>query len=137
MGTQSEVLRSYKWLNQQCYWPSMCKMVQEYIHLWNLLTSQIRNSSPIGLIQPLPIPCQVWDDITIDFIKGLPISNGKDTILVVVDFLSKLAHFLTLLHPYTIKVVVKEFMEWVVKLHGKPRSSIRDQDPIFISYFWN
>ena len=92
--------------------------------------------APTGLLQPLPISCQVWDDITLDFIEGLPISQGKDTIMVVVDRLSKSAHFLTLSHPLTTKTVAEKFVEGVFKLHRMPNSIISDQDPIFISNFW-
>jgi len=72
-----------------------------------------------------------------DFIEGLPPSNCKSTIFVVVDRLSKSAHFLALLHPYTAKMVAEKFVEGIVKLHGMPKSIISDRDPIFISHFWH
>ena len=71
-----------------------------------------------------------------DFIEGLPPSNGKSTIFMVVDCLSKSTHFLALSHPYTAKMVAKKFVEGIVKLHGLPKSIISDRDPIFISHFW-
>lgn len=89
-----------------------------------------------GLLQPLPIPCQVWDDITLDFIEWLPTSHGKDTILVVVDRLSKYAHFLTLTNPFTAKGVVEKFVEGIIKLQGLPKSIISDLDLVFIGKFW-
>jgi len=71
-----------------------------------------------------------------DFIDGLPPSAGKTTILVVVDRLSKSAHFLALAHPYTAKMVAEIFITGIVKLHGMPQSIVSDRDPVFISHFW-
>jgi hypothetical protein len=112
-------------------------MVKEYVSFCDVRQRAKSDMlSPTGLLQPLPITCQVWDNITMDFIKGLQQSGGKNTILVVVDRLNKSAHFLALAYPYTAKMVAEKFVEGVVKLHGMPRSIINDRDPIFISHFW-
>ena len=92
--------------------------------------------SPLGLLQPLPIPHQIWDNLTMDFIEGLPKSNGYDAILVVVDRLSKYAHFSPLKHPFTAKTVVALFVKDIVRLHDIPRTIISDRDKVFLSHFW-
>lgn len=77
--------------------------------------------SPAGLLQPLPISTQIWADISMYFIDGLPTSRGKSTIFVRVDRLSKYAHFIPISHPYKATGVAQFFFEHVFKLHGKSR----------------
>jgi hypothetical protein len=71
-----------------------------------------------------------------DFIEGLPKSNGYDVILVVVDRLTKYAHFVAIKHPYTTADIAQVFMDRIVKLHGLPQSIVSDRDTVFVSTFW-
>ena len=71
-----------------------------------------------------------------DFITGLPKSEGKSVIMVVVDRLTKYAHFCALSHPFNESTVATAFMETIQKLHGNPKIIVSDRDPIFIGNFW-
>lgn len=71
-----------------------------------------------------------------DFIEWLPNSNGCSVIFVVVDRLSKYAHFIPVAHPYTASKIAQIFISNIFKLHGMPSSIIYDRNPMFTSAFW-
>jgi hypothetical protein len=86
-----------------------------------------------GLLQPLHIPDMAFQHLIMDFIEALPKSDGKDTILVVMDKLTKYTHFISMSHPFTTKMVVQLFIDNIFKLYGLPLVIITDRDKIFTS----
>lgn len=83
-------------------WPNMQKDIAKWVLECDLCQrTKVENVYSPGLLQPLPIPDMPWQDIAMDFIEGLPLSDHKGAILVVVDRLTKYGHFLALRHPYT------------------------------------
>ena len=90
----------------------MTKSVQNYIRRCTICQAcKYDNSAYPGLLQPLPIPEEVWLDIFMDFIEGLPRSQRKEVILVLVDRFSKYAHFVALSHPYTAEIVAQAYLD--------------------------
>ncbi|GAU14480.1 hypothetical protein TSUD_250200 [Trifolium subterraneum] len=136
-GGHSGFLRTYRRLADSLYWVGMQKSVRNYVRACDICQRQKYSATtPGGLLQPLPIPNNVWEDLSIDFITGLPKSKGFEAVLVVVDRLSKYSHFILLKHPYSAKTIAELFMREVVRLHGIPNSIISDRDPLFVSHFW-
>jgi hypothetical protein len=136
-GGHSGFYRTYRRVAANVYWVGMKNTIQQFVRSCDICQRQkYLASSPGGLLQPLPIPERIWEDISMDFITGLPKSKGSEAILVVVDRLSKYSHFITLKHPYTAKTIAEVFVKEIVRLHGIPLSIVSDRDPIFMSNFW-
>jgi hypothetical protein len=95
------------------------------------------NQRPAGLLQPLEIPTWKWDDISMDFIVGLPrTQRGNDSIWVIVDRLTKVAHFLPVKTSYRVSRLAELYVDHILKLHGAPRSIVSDRGPQFTAQFW-
>jgi hypothetical protein len=91
---------------------------------------------PTGLLQPLPILVGAWQDLTLEFIEGLPNSEGFNYILVIVDRFSMYAHFIPLKHPFTALQVAKALLNVVARLHGLPKSMVSSRDKFFTRHMW-
>jgi transposase InsO family protein len=137
IGGHSGFLRTYRHVAENLYWVGMQKTIGDYVRACDICQRhKYETTTPGGLLQPLPIPNAVWEDISIDFITGLPKSKGFEAVLVVVDRLSKYSHFILMKHPYTAKTVAEAFVREVIRLHGVPNSIVSDRDPLFVSHFW-
>ena len=90
---------------------------------------------PAGLLQPLAVPDRPWLDISMDFVEGLPRSQQKSMVFVVVDKFTKYVHFIPLAHLYTTTKVALLFIQYVFKLHGMPSTIVSNNDPVFTSKF--
>ena len=92
---------------------------------------------PLGLLQSIRIPEWKWNRITMDFVVGLPLTGRKhDSVWVVVDRLTKSAHFLPVRTDYSLENLAELYIKEIVRLHGIPISTISDRDPRFTSRFW-
>ena len=95
------------------------------------------NELPAGLLQPLPVPARRWSDISLDFITHLPTTrSGYTAILVVVDRLSKMVHFIPTVDTATAEDVARLFVDNIFVLHGMPERIVSDRDTKFTGTFW-
>lgn len=118
------------------YWKGLRKQVKQWVRECDTCQRQKPDLSAYpGLLQPLPIPTQIWSEVSLDFITGLPSSNGKNVIMVVVDRLSKYSHFFALGHPYSASQVAQVFLDNIYKLHGLPKAIVNDRDKVFLNHF--
>jgi hypothetical protein len=137
LGGHSGIRASYQRIKRIFQWPNMKKDVETFIQQCpTCQRAKTEHCHYPGLLVPLPIPDMAWSHISMDFVEGLPKSNGKEVILVVVDRLTKYSHFIPLAHPFTVNTVVQAFLDNVFKLHGLPLSIVTDRDRIFTSKFW-
>jgi hypothetical protein len=115
----------------------MKRDITEYITLCDVCNRvKAEHQMLAGLLQPLPIPEWKWDNVSMDFITGLlRTKSGYDSIWVVVDHLTKVAHFIPVNTTYTSARLAKIYMNRIVCLHGVPKSIVSNRGTQFTSHF--
>ncbi|GJY57583.1 putative reverse transcriptase domain-containing protein [Tanacetum coccineum] len=130
--------KMYQDLKQLYWWPNMKADIATYVSKC-LTCSKVKaeHQNPSGLLVQPEIPEWKWEKITMDFITKLPKTvNGYDTIWVIVDRLTKSAHFLPMRETDPMEKLMKLYIKEVVTRHGVPVSIISDRDGRFMSLFW-
>ena len=137
VGEHASYLKTYKRVADQFYWTRMKGDIKQHVSKCQVCEINKTNSlAPAGLLQPLPIPQNIWEDVSMDFIEALPRSEGFDTIWVIVDRLSKYSHFVPLKHPFNAQGLARHFVKEIICLHGILKSIVSDRGKIFMGHFW-
>lgn len=137
LGGHSGERATYQRIHLLFHWSGLQQDVIAFVKACPVCQINKSEHTPYpGLLQPLPIPDFAWCHISMDFVEGLPVSENKNLILVVVDRFTKYAHFLSMKHPITVQSVARMFSDNIFKLHGLPSVIVTDRDKIFTSSLW-
>ncbi|RVW79757.1 Transposon Ty3-G Gag-Pol polyprotein [Vitis vinifera] len=131
--------KMYKDLRQNYWWSGMKHDIAQFVAQC-LVCQQVKaeHQRPVGSLQPLAIPEWKWEHITMDFVIGLPRTlGGNNVIWVIVDRLTKSAHFLPMKVNFSLDRLASLYVKEIVRMHGVPVSIVSDRDPRFTSRFWH
>jgi hypothetical protein len=130
--------KMYRDLKQNFWWKRMKFDIAKYVVSCGVCQMmKAEHKRHVGLLNPLEILEWKWERITMDFVVGLPHTpRGKDAIWVVVDQLTKSAHFIPMKATNLAEELVPLYMKEVLGLHGVPKSIVYDRDSKFVSKFW-
>ncbi|GJQ97295.1 putative reverse transcriptase domain-containing protein [Tanacetum coccineum] len=130
--------KMYQDLKKLYWWPNMKAKITTYVSkCMTCAKVKAEYQKPSGLLVQPVIPIWKWENITMDFVTKLPkTTSGQDTIWVIVDRLTKSAHFLPMKETDTMEKLTRQYLKEVVSRHGVPVSIISDRDSKFTSHFW-
>ena len=132
------VAKTFELISRSFWWPNIYEDVHSYVKsCLPCQQNKATNTKKNGLLSPLPIPQHKWQVVSIDFISPLPKTNSQhDAIMVVVDKLTKYAHFIPTVSTLTATQTATLFFREIVRHHGLPATIISDRDTRFTSFFW-
>lgn len=137
LGGHSGERATYQSIHLLFHWSGLQQDVIAYVKACPVCQlSKSKNTPYPSLLQPLPILDFAWCHTSMDFVEGLPMSENKNLILMVVNRFTKYAHFLSMKHPITVHSIARHFSDNIFKLHGLPSVIVTDRDNIFTSTLW-
>jgi hypothetical protein len=130
--------KMYQDLKEQFWWHGMKRQIAFYIVRCDVCERvKAEHQRPAGLLQPLKVPMWKWEEVGMDFITRLPKSNrGHDSIWVVIDLLTKVAHFIPVKTTHNGRELADLYIAQIVSLHGVPKAIVSDHGTQFTSRFW-
>ena len=128
----------YMHVKERFWWNNLKRDIAEHIAKCDVCSRvKAEHQKPAGLLQPLPVPDWKWEQIGMDFITGLPRTRSVyDSIWVIVERLTKVAHFVPVKTTYTSAKLADIYMKRIVCLHGVPKKIVSDRGTQFTSHFW-
>jgi hypothetical protein len=121
VGGHLGFLKTYHRVKKDFFWDGLKNDVQWFVaECLFFQSNKVETVKTPSILQPLAIPIQCWKEVSMDFLIGLPKSEGNSAIMVIVDSLTNYAHFFELPHAFKASTVSTTFMEIVQKLHGSP-----------------
>ena len=129
--------KMYHDLREHNWWTGMKRDIASHVSkCLHCQRVKAEHHSPAGLLQPLSIPEWKWEYITMDFVVWLPQSfSNNDAIWVIVDWLTKSAHFLPIKIMYSLNKFSTLYIKEIIRLHGTPVSIVSDRDTHFVSFY--
>ncbi|WVZ80232.1 LOW QUALITY PROTEIN: hypothetical protein U9M48_027725 [Paspalum notatum var. saurae] len=127
--------KMYQDLKQKFWWTRMKREIAKYVSECDRVKAD--HLKPASMLRPLAVPTWKWEDVHMDFIVGLPrTQKGYDSICVIIDRLTKSAHFLPVKTHYTAATYAELYISRIVCLHGVPQTITSDRGSLFVSRFW-
>jgi hypothetical protein len=124
-------------LSAHFFWPKMRRDVERFVARCTTCQEAKSRLNPHGLYMPLPVPRVPWADISMDFVLGFSrTKRGRDSIFVVVDRFSKMAHLFPVIRATMLLILLTYFFQEIVRLHGMPSTIVSNRDAKFLSHFW-